>query len=163
MKRLSMRLLICLLFLVSAITLLNIVIMYWLPIILPFSSFIAIRLVALAFIEKMYWLIIISFFICILMFIVISSIHKKRIFYPMLFSLYLVFDIIVLFPLWWESISTKYSFGWFYFTEILINIVIYALICVYLVKTIRGRKHKGTVLCVDNSSDKTGDGSLSSK
>ena len=139
MKKIRTRLLIGLIFFISTITLLNIIVIYWIPIIIPFSSFTVIKLVALGLIEKAYWLIIIAFFICILMYIVIRAISKKQTFHLLIFSIYLLCDIVVLCPLLWESILTKHGFGWMYLIGLLLDFVVFILISIEI-KTIRKDK-----------------------
>ena len=84
---------------ISVVTLINIIIMYWFPFMIPFSSFVAIRLVVLAFIEKTYRLLLIALLICILLFLTTFSIRRQHIFLPALSLGYLVYDFFIVLSL----------------------------------------------------------------
>lgn len=94
MKNVNLRLLISSLSLVSIITFFNSIIIYWAPVIIPFSSFSAVRLVFLAFIERYYWFIVLSLLICILLFLTAVSVYRRQILLPAFSLIYLIYDFI---------------------------------------------------------------------
>lgn len=110
MKKLN-DLLSTILVLLGVLTFINIAIMYWVPIVLPLSSFTAVRLVVVAFIEKTYWLVLVSVLICLLIFAVAFSIKRAYIVFPLLLSGYLLWDLTTLIPLLIEGIRVRYYIG----------------------------------------------------
>jgi len=80
----------------AIITLINIAIMYWLPMQIPLSSFSAIKLMFLAYGDGQYILIPVSVLICGLLFVGGWSVQKKRIVFPVLTFFYLLYDFIEL-------------------------------------------------------------------
>ena len=67
---------------ISAISLINVSVIYWLPINLSFSSFSAVKLTVVALINKQYYLILVSILICVLMFLTTISIRRQHILLP---------------------------------------------------------------------------------
>ena len=152
MKNVNIRLLIGFLGLVSITTLFNSIIIYWIPIIIPFSSFTAIRLVFFAFIEKYYWLLIFVFCICILLFLTAVSVYRRHILLPILSLIYLIYDLVRVFVLLVNGLSDGY---WkTYIIQTLILIALIVLLCVYCLNYLRHKKSNIT------QGHKTGDGSL---
>ncbi len=92
MLKKNKKILIALLYVFSISTLINSLIMYWFPIVMPTTSFIAIRLVFVSFTEKRYYLLGISIAICILLLLTIFSVNKNRIFIPILSFIYTFID-----------------------------------------------------------------------
>lgn len=116
------RLLLGLVYLISIITLLNVIIMYWIPIIIPLSSFTAIRLAVLAFIEEAYWLILLDLLICTQLFLTTISIRRQGILLPGLSLLYLIYDFVTVLLLLIDGLHDGY-----WRTYILQTIILFAL------------------------------------
>ena len=129
MRNINVRLLIGALSLVSIITFLNSIILYWVPIIIPFSSFAAVRLVVLAFIEKHYWLILLSLLVCVLLFLTTVSVYRRHILLPILSLTYLIYEfIVVLFQLI-DGLGDGY---WkMYIVQTVVTTTIIVLLCTY--------------------------------
>lgn len=129
MKNVNIRLLMGLLSLVSIITLFNSIIIYWVPVIIPFSSFAAVRLVFLAFIEKYNWLIFLSLLICILLFLTAVSVYRRHILLPILTLMYLIYDLIIVLSLLIDGIGDGY---WrMYIIQAVVTATIIVLLCTY--------------------------------
>ena len=84
MFKLSKKILFVLLLTVSIVTFINVLVMYWLPIRIPISSFSAVRLTAVAFIEKRYYLILFSILICVLLLLSALSVRRQYVVLPSL-------------------------------------------------------------------------------
>lgn len=115
--------------LVSIITLFNVIIGYWFPVIIPFSSFVAIRLMFLAYIEKAYWLILLSLLICVLLFLTAVSVHRRHILLPILSLVYLVFDFIIVLSVAMDSL--QYGYWKTYIVQAVVPVTLIVLLCVY--------------------------------
>ena len=108
MKNANIRLLIGSFSLVSIITLFNIVILYWAPVIIPFSSFSAVRLMFVALIENKYWLILPSVLICALLFLTPVFAYRCHILLPLLSLMYLIYDLIIVLSLLIDGLGDGY-------------------------------------------------------
>ena len=84
MLKYSQKCLTVLLTIVSVVTFVNLLIMYWIPIIIPLSSFSAVRFLFVAFIEKRYYLVLICVGICVLLFLSAISVRRQRVLLPVL-------------------------------------------------------------------------------
>lgn len=142
MKNANMRLLMGAIGLVSIITLFNVIIVYWFPVIIPFSSFVAIRLMFLAFIEKTYWFILLSLLICVLLFLTALSVHRRHIILPILSLMYLIYDLVTVLSLLIGSID-DYGYWKTYIVHIIVPIVLIVLLCIYLWICLRKKKNTG--------------------
>lgn len=116
---------------VSIITLLNALVLYWIPMYVPLSSFFAIKLSFIAFVENRYYLIPISILICILLFSAALSIDRQRILCTTLSLIYLVCDFIMLYPLLIEGLCARDSFAWIYLIQTILDVTLAILICIY--------------------------------
>ena len=76
----------------SVATFVNVLVMYWLPVCFPLSSFTAVRLAFIALAEERYYLILGSVLICVLLFVATISIRRKHCFLPMLLFVYMIYD-----------------------------------------------------------------------
>lgn len=129
MKSANIRLLIGCLSLVSIITLFNSIIIYWSPVIIPFSSFTAVRLVFLAFIEKIYWLILLSLLICVLLLLTTVSVCRRHVLLPILSLMYLIYDLIIVLSLLIDGLGDGY---WrMYIIQTVVKATIIVLLCIY--------------------------------
>lgn len=97
MLKYSTKCLTILLTIVSAVSLINVFVLYWFPINIPLSSFSAVRLTVVAFIEKRYYLILVSVLVCVLLFLSTLSVRRQHIILPGLSLLYLIYDFIIVF------------------------------------------------------------------
>ena len=131
MKRIIEFLLICLLILIGTVTILNVVIMYWFPVTLPLSSFVAMRLCMVAIIEKTYWQILISLLIPLAMIAVAICVKKQYYLFPLLFTSYFIWDLIVLCPLLFEDLHTYQVYIWTYLSRITVDVVMVIFIGVF--------------------------------
>ena len=129
MRSVNDRLLIGFLGSVSITTLFNSIIIYWIPIIIPLSSFTAIRLVFFAFIEKYYSLLIFVFCICILLFLTAVSVYKRHFLLPILSLIYLIYDFVIVFSLLIDGLGDSYWKPYIIQTLILIALIV--LLCIY--------------------------------
>lgn len=139
MRSVNERLLIGFLGSVSITTLFNSIIIYWIPIIIPFSSFTAIRLVFFAFIEKYYWLLIFVFCICILLFLTAVSVYRRHILLPILSLIYLIYDFVIVFSLLVDGLGDSYWKPYIIQTLILIALIV--LLCIYCWNGLRNILH----------------------
>ncbi len=138
MKNANIRLLISFFSVLSIITLFNGIIVYWIPIIIPFGSFTAVRLVFLAFIKKYYWLLLLSLSICVLLFLTTISIYRRHILLPILSFLYLIYDFIILLSLLIDGLGDGY---WrMYIIQTALTAIIIILLCVYFSNFLRKEK-----------------------
>ena len=139
MLKYSTKCLTVLLTIVSTVSLINVFVMYWLPIRIPISSFSAVRLTAVAFIEKRYYLILFSILICVLLFLSTFSVRRQHIILPSLSLLYLVYDFFVVLSLFIDGLYDGY---WkTYIIQTLILIALIVLLCVFLLNCLRNYLH----------------------
>ena len=108
MRKYSTKYLTILLTIVSTVSLINVFVMYWFPINIPLSSFSAVRLTFVAFIEKRYYLILVSTLICVLLFLSTLSVRRQHIVLPSLSLLYLIYDFIIVMSLFVDGIDDGY-------------------------------------------------------
>lgn len=121
------------LMIISSISFINLVLLYWFPMPLPLSSYLVIGLAQVAYFFKLYYLLPISIVICVLMFLGTLSILKKRIVLPVILFVYYLCDLSFLaynvFDAW---INEKY----FIVTQAIqtiISITVIAFMCAYFV------------------------------
>lgn len=139
MQKYSTKCLTLLLAIVSAVSLINVFAMYWLPINFPISSFSAVRLTVVAFIEKRYYLFLFSILICVLLFLSALSVRRQYIILPSLSLLYLLYDFIIVMSLFVDGLDDGY---WKTYTiQILILIALIVLLCVYCLNYLRYNLH----------------------
>lgn len=124
-----------LLAIVSTVSLINVFAMYWFPINIPLSSFSAVRLTAVAFIEKRYYLILFSVLICVLLFLSTLSVRRQHIILPSLSLLYLMYDFIIVMSLLVDGLDDSYWKTYIINTLILIALIV--LLCVYCLNCLR--------------------------
>ena len=129
-----------LLTIVATVSLTNVFVMYWLPINIPISSFSAVRLTVVAFIEKRYYLILVSIFICVLLFLSTLSVRRQHFILPSLSLLYLIYDFIVVMSLLVDGLDDGY---WkTYIIRTIISIPLIVLLCVYCLNYLQNHIHK---------------------
>lgn len=139
MMKYSTKCLTILLVVLSVVSLLNVFVMYWLPINIPISSFSAVRLTVVAFIEKRYYLIPVSVLICVLLFLSTFSVRRQHIFLPSLSLLYLVYDFIIVLSLLIDGIDDGYWKPYVIRTIILISLVV--SLCAYCLNYLQIHLH----------------------
>lgn len=132
MKRVSKSIPMFILIMSFIFTAINILITFWFPVIIPFSSFVSVRLSVLGIVTGHYWLIVIAILGCALIGITILSIKNDWVFIPTIFSVYLIADLVVLFPLFIQSVCAQYSGMWLYTMHIIIDVVTIVSIIVYI-------------------------------
>lgn len=81
----------------SISSLINVLILYWIPTLLPIGSYCSVYLAGISFIEKRYYLFVISLLICIVLLLTTFSIKKDRLFLPILSLVYILFDLLIVF------------------------------------------------------------------
>jgi len=129
-----------LLMIVSVISFINVLIMYWVPIVIPLGSFSAVRLTVLAFIEKQYYLIPVSLLLCTMLFLTTISIRKKHSILPVLSLFYLIYDSITVLLLFIDGLDDGY---WgIYSIQVIVSIALTVLLGDYCWKYLRDSKQK---------------------
>lgn len=139
MLKYSTKCLTVLLTIVSTVSLINVFVMYWLPIRIPISSFSTVRLTAVAFIEKRYYLILFSILICVLLLLSALSVRRQYVVLPSLSLLYMIYDFIVVMSLLVDGLDDGY---WrTYIIWIIISIALIVLLCIYCWNGLRNHLH----------------------
>lgn len=139
MLKYSQKCLIVLLTIVSIVTFVNALIMYWIPINIPLSSFSAVRNMFVAFIEKRYYLILVSALICVLLFLSTISVRRQHILLPVLSLMYLIYDLVRIFLLLVNGLGDGY---WrTYVIQTIVSIALIVLLCVYCWNYLRYNLH----------------------
>lgn len=124
---------------VSLCSFVNILGMFWVPIILPLSSYSIVRMAFVAFIEERYYLLVIGLVICLLLLLTAISINRDRIILPIISLLYLMCDLFIVLFLLFCGISDGY---WYmYIIQVAVIIILTIILSVYIVIKIRS-KHK---------------------
>ena len=128
-----------LLTIVSSVSLVNILVMYWLPINIPLNSFSAVRLTVIAFIERKYYLIAVSLSVCALLLLTTIAIRRQCILLPILSLLYSIYDFIIVL----SSIIDSLDYGYWimYIIPALVSIALIAFLCVYCWNYLRYNLH----------------------
>ncbi len=127
------------LWLVSLCSFINILSMFWVPIILPFSSYSIVRIAFVAFIEERYYLLVIGLVVCLLLLLTAISINKNKIILPIISLLYLVCDLFIVLFLLFRGISDGY---WhMYIIQVAVTFILTIILSVYIVIKLRS-KHK---------------------
>ena len=139
MLKYSTKCLTILLTIVSAVSLINVFVMYWFPINIPLCSFSAVRLTVVAFIEKRYYLILVSVLVCVLLFLSTLSVRRQHIILPSLSLLYLIYDFIIVLSLFIDGLDDGY---WrTYIIRTIVAIALIVLLCVYCLNYLRYNLH----------------------
>lgn len=139
MLKYSTKCLTVLLTIVSVVSLINVFVMYWLPINIPLNSFSAVRLTVIALIEKQYYLILVSLLIGVLLFLTTIAIRRRRILLPGLLLLYLIYDFVVVLSLFIDGLDDGY---WrTYIIQTIVSITLIVLLCVYCWNSLRHYLH----------------------
>ena len=145
MFKLSKKILFVLLLTVSIVTFINVLVMYWLPIRIPISSFSAVRLTAVAFIEKRYYLILFSILICVLLLLSALSVRRQYVVLPSLSLLYMIYDFIVVMSLFVNGLDDGY---WkTYIIQMTVSIALIVLLCIYCFTCLRARYKRYQSAC----------------
>ena len=129
MLKCSTKYLTVLLEVISIISLINVVVMYWIPINIPLSSFLAVRFTFVALIEKRYYFVLVSLLICVSLLLTTISIRKQRIVLPILSLLYLICDFVIVFSLLVDGLGDGYWRTYILRTIVLITSIV--LLCIY--------------------------------
>ncbi len=129
-----------LLAIVSIVSLVNVLVMYWFPINIPINSFSAVRLTVVAFIEKRYYLILISVLICVLLFLSTLSVRRQHIVLPSLLLIYLIYDFIIVLSLLIDGLDDGYWTT--YIIQTLVSTTLIVLLCVYILNYLQNHLHK---------------------
>ena len=145
MLRLSKKILFVLLMTVSVVTFINVLVMYWFPIMIPISSFTAVRLTVLLLIEKRYYLIPVSLLICALLLLTAISIRRQHILLPGLSLPYLIYDFAIVLSLFVNGIDDGY---WkTYIVQMTVSIALIALLGIYCFACLRARYERNQSAC----------------
>ncbi len=97
---------------VSVVSFINVVVVWWLPYVLPLSSFTIVQNARLAFISGRNGAVAVSLLLCVLLYWTAVSIRKQHILWPLLSLLYLLFDCIHLLRLLTDGRNNGYWFGY---------------------------------------------------
>lgn len=145
MLKLSKKILFVLLLAVSVVTFINVLVMYWFPIIIPLSSFSAVRLTVLLLIEKQYYLIPVSLLICVLLLLTAISIRRQHILLPGLSLPYLIYDFVIVLSLFVNGLDDGY---WkTYIIQMTVSIALIVLLCIYCFTCLRARYKRYQSAC----------------
>ena len=113
----------------SIASVINVLILYWIPILLPIGSYSTIYLAAISFIEKRYYLLVVSLLICVVLILTIFSIKRNRFLLPALSLLYILIDLIFVFRNFVLSIIDGMFYLWIVPLVVLFSLVV--LLCKY--------------------------------
>lgn len=97
---------------VSVVSFANVVVVWWLPYVLPLSSFTIVQSARLAFITGNHGAAAISLLLCVLLYWTTVSVRKQHILWPLLSFLYLLYDCVHLFRLLSDGRSNGYWLGY---------------------------------------------------
>ena len=114
----------------SVFTFINLLTMPLFPTLIPLSSFSAVRIMFVAFVEKQYYLIPVSVLICALPFLATISIRRQRIVLPLLSLMYLIYDFIIVFSLLIDGLN-DYGQWRTYVVQTLIAVALILSLCIY--------------------------------
>ena len=141
MLRCYKKLLAILLTTVAIATSINILLMYWIPTNIPLSSFSAVRMSFIAFIEKRYYLIIVGLLVGLLLLLTTFAIRKQQVFLPVLSLIYLIYDFIKVLAL---LINGFYDGYWImYIVQTIVTAVLIVLLFTYCLMNIGGSRNTG--------------------
>lgn len=118
-----------LLTILSLISVVNVLVMYWFPIIIPISSFSAVRFTFIAFVEKQPLLIFVSIMIIAILFFSTISIRRRCVFFPMMSLAYLIYDFIIVSLLLFDGLADGYWKN--YILQTMFSLVLIVLLCIY--------------------------------
>jgi len=121
------------LMIISTISFINIATLYWIPIQLPVSSYLATSLASTAYFLKEYYLIPISFMICILVFFSAFSFLKKEKILPGISFVYFLCELLFLICSFFHAWLNDKSFIAMQAVQMIISIIIVVLVCIYFV------------------------------
>ena len=125
----NVKLLQLLLLIVSIASLINVIIVYWRVDIFSVASFLSVWYTISAFMEQSYYLIINSLVICALMFMTIFSLHRKKLFLPLMTLVYFIYNFYVVITWFVDGLDTG---AWKIFVpHMIITFVIIVLLGVY--------------------------------
>lgn len=133
MLKISKKFLFYALLIISSITLLNLIVLYWFPIQVPLCSYLATNLMVTAYIIKAYYLIPICFSICILMLCTAFAFLKEQLFLPVTLFVYLWCDLFFLSYSFFDAWFNDSHFIAVQAIQILINISVITFMCIYFV------------------------------
>ena len=143
MSKNSTKCLTVLLAIVSTVSLINVIVMYWFPIDIPISSFSAVRLSVVAFMDERYYLNLFSILICVLLFLSTRSVRCGHIVLPSLSLLYLIYDFIKVMSLFVDGLEDGY---WqTYIIRTIIPIPLIVLLCNYCLNYLQNHIHNNSV------------------
>lgn len=131
MLKFTKSLLMPLLKIIAVITCMNVIALYWFPLMLPFSSFLAVKIMFVAYAEEMYYMSFISISICILMFFTAVSINRHKFLCPAVLTVYFAVEFLDLLLVLIDDFSVNNGFIWLHLVQILISTVLSILLCIY--------------------------------
>lgn len=129
MKSLIMKFLAISMGLVGIVTFVNAIVLYWIPGWWPLSSFVAISIQMLAYIQKTYWMLLLTLMVCILLFSSAISVRKGKIVLPIVSTVYFVGEFIVILFLIFDSLHDGYWTT--YIVYALVQVVLIVMLCLY--------------------------------
>lgn len=141
MLRISKKFLFYSLLIISSITLVNLIVLYWFPIQIPFCSYLATSLMFTAYTIKAFYLIPICFSICILMLLTAFSFQKEKIFLPIALSIYLLCDLFFLAYSFLDAWINGSYFMSVQAIQVIVSITVTTFMCIYFVTRRKAAKH----------------------
>ena len=119
----------------TAVTCINVLILYWAPVYIPISSFSAVRAMTVAFLEKKYYLILVSIGICALLFMATRSVFRQMRLWPLLLLLYCLYDLFMVLSQLAANISDGYWKNYVISGATLLIAIVN--LCIYCIKGFR--------------------------
>ena len=121
------------LMMISTISFINIIVLYWFPIQFPLSSYLATSLMITSYFLENYYLIPISFLICVFIFFTALSFLKQRIFLPAMLLVFLSLDLLFLACSFFDSWLNDDKFMVVQAIQIITNILVIIFMCIYFI------------------------------
>ena len=143
MLKLSKRFLFFSLIVFSMITIIHMIVLYWFPLQLPFSSYLATSLTMAAYFLKVNYLVPIVFMLCVLILFSAFSILKEKIALAIICSIYFFIDFLFLSYSFLDAWICNSHFLAMQAIQILIYIPVIVFLCIYYSALYKARSNKG--------------------
>ena len=133
------------LLIISSISFINILILYWFPIQIPLSSYLATNIMTTSYFLKAYYLMPIGFVICTLMLFSALSFLREKIILPVILFVYLLCDLFFLTYSFFDTWFNDKYFIMVQAVQIIINITIVAFLSLYFIILAQRQSGDGSV------------------
>lgn len=118
--------------LISVVSLINVVVLYWFPVNIPFSSYLATSLMSTAYFLKAYYLIPVALLICAFIACSAFSFLKKKVILSVVLLVYFLIDSFFLGYRFFSAWFNDELFITMQGIQILINLITFIFICIYI-------------------------------